>query len=159
MKAKNTICLWYDTAALDAATFYAETFPDSRVDAVFRAPSDYPSGKAGDVLTVQFMVLGIPCIGLNGGPDCTQSERLSFEVPTEHQAEAGHVGDLRQQTRHQMLGRRAQPPEDVDGGRGGDDRGEAAQEGRGEEAHHLDASGGHSFFSSAWISLPSARPR
>ena len=87
MKAKNTICLWYDTAALDAATFYAETFPDSRVDAVFRAPSDYPSGKAGDVLTVQFMVLGIPCIGLNGGPVFTQSEAFSFQVATEDQAE------------------------------------------------------------------------
>ena len=87
MKAKNTICLWYDTAGLDAATFYAETFPDSRVDAVFRAPSDYPSGKAGDVLTVQFMVLGIPCIGLNGGPVFTQSEAFSFQVATEDQAE------------------------------------------------------------------------
>jgi len=87
MKAKNTICLWYDTAALDAATFYAETFPDSRVDAVFRAPSDYPSGKAGDVLTVQFMVLGIPCIGLNGGPVFQHNEAFSFQIATDSQEE------------------------------------------------------------------------
>ena len=87
MKAKNTICLWYDTAALDAATFYAETFPDSRVDAVFRAPSDYPSGKAGDVLTVDFTVAGIPCLGLNGGPIFRHSEAFSFQIATEDQEE------------------------------------------------------------------------
>ena len=66
--AKNTICLWYDKDAEAAARFYAETFPDSAVGAVHRAPSDYPSGKKGDVLTVEFTVAGIPCLGLNGGP-------------------------------------------------------------------------------------------
>ncbi len=65
---KNTICLWYDRDALEAARFYAKMFPDSRVGAVHHAPADYPSGKAGDVLTVDFTVAGIPCIGLNGGP-------------------------------------------------------------------------------------------
>ena len=68
MKAKNTICLWFDKDAHDAARFYAATFPDSEVTAVQKAPGDYPSGKAGDVLTVEFTVLGIPCLGLNGGP-------------------------------------------------------------------------------------------
>ncbi len=67
MISKNTICLWYDGAALEAATFYAETFPDSAVGAVHRAPGDFPSGKQGDVLTVEFTVMGIPCLGLNGG--------------------------------------------------------------------------------------------
>jgi predicted 3-demethylubiquinone-9 3-methyltransferase (glyoxalase superfamily) len=66
--AKNTICLWYDKDAEAAARFYAETFPNSAVGAVHRAPSDYPSGKKGDVLTVEFTVAGVPCIGLNGGP-------------------------------------------------------------------------------------------
>ena len=69
MTPKNTICLWYDKDALEAARFYANTFPDSKVTAVHKAPSDYPSGKEGDVLTVEFTVLGIPCLGLNGGPD------------------------------------------------------------------------------------------
>ena len=90
MIAKNTICLWYDSDALDAANFYAETFPDSHVDGVFRAPSDYPSGKAGDVLNVNFTVLGIPCIGLNGGPVFKQSEAFSFQVATDDQAETDH---------------------------------------------------------------------
>ncbi|HBD90262.1 MAG: hypothetical protein A2092_03725 [Rhodobacteraceae bacterium GWE1_64_9] len=85
--AKNTICLWYDTEAEAAARFYAETFPDSAVQAVFHAPTDYPSGKAGDVLTVQFTVLGLPCLGLNGGPAFPQSEAFSFQVATEDQAE------------------------------------------------------------------------
>ena len=85
--AKNTICLWFDKDAEAAARFYAETFPDSRVDAVFRAPSDYPSGKAGDVLTVQFTVAGIPCLGLNGGPAFQQSEAFSFQIATDDQAE------------------------------------------------------------------------
>lgn len=85
--AKNTICLWFDKDALDAATFYAKTFPDSTVDAVHRAPGDYPDGKEGDVLTVQFTVLGIPCIGLNGGPHFKQSEAFSFQVATDDQAE------------------------------------------------------------------------
>ena len=67
-QAKNTICLWYDGGAEDAARFYAATFPDSSMGAVHRAPADFPSGKKGDVLTVNFTVLGIPCLGLNGGP-------------------------------------------------------------------------------------------
>jgi len=81
--AKNTICLWYDGDAEDAAQFYAKTFPDSSVDAVYLAPGDYPSGKKGDVLTVEFTVLGIPCIGLNGGPTFKHSEAFSFQVATE----------------------------------------------------------------------------
>jgi len=85
--AKNTVCLWFDKDALDAATFYASTFPDSSVDAVHRAPGDYPDGREGDVLTVQFTVLGIPCIGLNGGPHFKQSEAFSFQVATDDQAE------------------------------------------------------------------------
>ncbi|TNJ33427.1 VOC family protein [Arenimonas terrae] len=85
--AKNTICLWYDSGAETAARFYADTFPDSSVGAVFRAPSDFPSGKKGDVLTVEFTVLGIPCIGLNGGPAFRQSEAFSFQVATVDQAE------------------------------------------------------------------------
>jgi len=87
MIARNTICLWYDGTALEAATFYADTFPDSVVTAVHRAPSDNPSGKEGDVLTVEFSVLGIPCIGLNGGPAFRHSEAFSFQVATEDQAE------------------------------------------------------------------------
>ena len=87
MTPKNTICLWFEKDALDAARFYAETFPDSAVGAVFHAPSDYPSGKQGDVLTVAFTVLGIPCIGLNGGPAFRQSEAFSFQVATDDQAE------------------------------------------------------------------------
>jgi 2-polyprenyl-6-hydroxyphenyl methylase/3-demethylubiquinone-9 3-methyltransferase len=85
--AKNTICLWYDRGAEEAAQFYASTFPDSAVTAVHRAPGDYPSGKQGDVLTVQFTVLGIPCLGLNGGPAFKQSEAFSFQVATADQAE------------------------------------------------------------------------
>jgi 2-polyprenyl-6-hydroxyphenyl methylase/3-demethylubiquinone-9 3-methyltransferase len=85
--AKNTICIWYDRDAEAAANFYAKTFPDSSVGAVFRAPADFPSGKKGDVLTVLFTVLGIPCIGLNGGPVFKQSEAFSFQVATEDQAE------------------------------------------------------------------------
>lgn len=82
-----TICLWYDRDAEAAARFYAETFPDSRVTAVHRAPTDYPAGKAGDVLTVEFTVLGIPCMGLNGGPNVTHSWAFSFQVATETQEE------------------------------------------------------------------------
>ncbi len=85
--AKNTICLWYDGAAAAAAHFYAETFPDSFVGAVHRAPGDYPSGIKGDVLTVEFTVLGIPCLGLNGGPAFKHSEAFSFQVATADQAE------------------------------------------------------------------------
>lgn len=85
--AKNTICLWYDDDAEAAARFYAETFPNSSVSAVHRAPGDYPSGREGDVLTVEFTVLGIPCIGLNGGPAFTHNEAFSFQVATEDQDE------------------------------------------------------------------------
>ena len=85
--ARNTICLWYDRDAEAAARFYAEIFPDSSVDAVHRAPGDFPSGKEGDVLTVEFTVLGIPCLGLNGGPIFTHSEAFSFQVATADQAE------------------------------------------------------------------------
>ncbi len=84
---KNTICLWYDKNAEDAAHFYAEIFPNSSVGAVHRAPSDYPSGKKGDVLTVEFKVIGIPCIGLNGGPEFKQTEAFSFQVATDNQDE------------------------------------------------------------------------
>jgi predicted 3-demethylubiquinone-9 3-methyltransferase (glyoxalase superfamily) len=85
--AKNTICLWYDDDAEEAAQFYAKTFPDSAIGTVFRAPDDYPSGKQGDVLTVEFTVLGIPCIGLNGGDTFKHSEAFSFQVATVDQAE------------------------------------------------------------------------
>lgn len=85
--AKNTICLWYDGSAEDAARFYAETFPDSFVDAVHHAPGDFPAGKQGDVLTVEFTVMGIPCIGLNGGSAFKHSEAFSFQVATVDQAE------------------------------------------------------------------------
>jgi predicted 3-demethylubiquinone-9 3-methyltransferase (glyoxalase superfamily) len=84
---KNTICLWYDRDAEDAARFYANTFPDSSVGAVYRAPGDNPSGQEGDVLTVEFTVLGIPCLGLNGGPAFKHNEAFSFQVATEDQAE------------------------------------------------------------------------
>src|SRR6476620_5830653 len=86
-QAKNTICLWYDRDAEEAARCYAKTFPDSSVDAVHCAPGDNPSGKKGDVLTVEFTVLGIPCIGINGGPAFKQSEAFSFQVATTDQAE------------------------------------------------------------------------
>ncbi|HZQ68074.1 MAG TPA: VOC family protein [Terriglobales bacterium] len=85
--AKNTIFLWYDRDAEAAARFYAETFPDSSVGAVHRAPSDYPGGKKGDVLTVQFTVAGIPCIGLNGGPTFKHNEAFSFQIATDDQKE------------------------------------------------------------------------
>ncbi|WP_264210600.1 VOC family protein [Leisingera thetidis] len=85
--AKNTVCLWYDGAAEAAARFYAETFPGSGIKAVRNAPSDFPSGKAGDVLMVEFTVLGIPCLGLNGGPTLKHSEAFSFQVSTEYQEE------------------------------------------------------------------------
>lgn len=85
--AKNTICLWYDRDAEAAARFYASTFPDSSVAAVHRAPGDFPSGKKGDVLTVEFTVMGIPCLGLNGGAAFKQTEAFSFQVATVDQAE------------------------------------------------------------------------
>ena len=84
---KNTICLWYDHDAEEAARFYARTFPDSAVGAVLHAPSDYPSGKAGDVLTVEFTVCGVPCIAINGGDAFKQSEAFSFQIATDDQAE------------------------------------------------------------------------
>ena len=87
MTAKNTICLWYDGTAVDAAKFYAATFPDSAVGTIFRAPGDYPAGKEGEVLTVEFTVLGIPCLGLNGGPAFKHNESFSFQVATTDQAE------------------------------------------------------------------------
>ena len=87
MKPKNTICLWYDKDALEAARFYAATFPDSHVTAVHKAPSDYPGGKQGDVLTVEFTMLGIPCLGLNGGPTFQHNEAFSFQVATDDQKE------------------------------------------------------------------------
>jgi len=87
MKAKNTICLWYAHDAEEAARFYAETFPDSEVTAVSRAPSDFPGGKAGQVLTVEFTVCGIPCLGLNGGDAFRQSEAFSFQIATDTQEE------------------------------------------------------------------------
>ncbi|MGQ8974751.1 VOC family protein [Acinetobacter schindleri] len=85
--AKNTICLWYDHDAEEAARFYAQTFPDSSVGAIVLAPGDYPSGKKGDVITVNFTVLGIPCIGLNGGPEFKHNEAFSFQVATQDQEE------------------------------------------------------------------------
>ena len=85
--AKNTICVWYDKDAEAAARFYAEVFPDTRVTAVFHAPGDYPSGKEGDVLMVEFTVAGIPCVGLNGGPVFKQTEAFSFQISTEDQEE------------------------------------------------------------------------
>lgn len=84
---KNTICIWYDSEAEQAARFYASVFPDSEVKAVTRAPDDYPSGKAGDVLVVHFTVCGIPCIGLNGGPAFPQTEAFSFQIATDTQEE------------------------------------------------------------------------
>jgi 2-polyprenyl-6-hydroxyphenyl methylase/3-demethylubiquinone-9 3-methyltransferase len=91
MTPKNTLCLWYDGAALEAAQFYAATFPDSAVGAVHRAPGDYPSGKQGDVLTVEFTVLGIPCLGLNGGAAFRHSEAFSFLVATDDQEETDRL--------------------------------------------------------------------
>ncbi|HEU5080068.1 MAG TPA: VOC family protein [Opitutaceae bacterium] len=86
-KPKNTICLWYNKDALDAARFYAATFPDSAVTAIHHAPSDYPSGKQGDILTVEFTVCGIPCLGLNGGDAFEHSEAFSFQIATDNQEE------------------------------------------------------------------------
>jgi len=91
MTAKNTICLWYDGHAEAAARFYAETFPDSRVGKVYRAPGDYPDGRQGDVLTVEFTVCGIPCIGLNGGPVFKHSEAFSFQIATDDQEETDRL--------------------------------------------------------------------
>ena len=91
MVSKDTICLWFNGAALEAAQFYAATFPDSAVGKVFHAPSDYPAGKQGDVLTVEFTVAGIPCIGLNGGPVFPHSEAFSFQIATDDQEETDRL--------------------------------------------------------------------
>jgi predicted 3-demethylubiquinone-9 3-methyltransferase (glyoxalase superfamily) len=91
MNNKNRICLWYDGTAQEAAEFYARTFPDSAVIAIHHAPGDYPSGKQGDVITVEFTVMGIPCIGLNGGPAFKHSEAFSFQIATEDQAETDRL--------------------------------------------------------------------
>jgi 2-polyprenyl-6-hydroxyphenyl methylase/3-demethylubiquinone-9 3-methyltransferase len=91
MVSKNTICLWFNGTALEAAEFYANTFPDSAVKAVHRAPSDFPSGKKDDVLTVEFTVAGIPCVGLNGGPAFKHSEAFSFQISTEDQEETDRL--------------------------------------------------------------------
>jgi 2-polyprenyl-6-hydroxyphenyl methylase/3-demethylubiquinone-9 3-methyltransferase len=85
--AKNVICLWYDGTAEEAARFYAQTFPDSAVMAVHRAMGDHPDGKQGQVLTVEFTVVGVPCLGLNGGPAFKHSAAFSFQIVTEDQAE------------------------------------------------------------------------
>jgi predicted 3-demethylubiquinone-9 3-methyltransferase (glyoxalase superfamily) len=87
MASKNTICLWFNGTAEEAASFYAATFPDSAITSVFRAPGDFPGGSEGDVLTVEFTVLGTPCVGLNGGPAFPQSEAFSFQIETDDQAE------------------------------------------------------------------------
>ncbi len=91
MAPKNTICIWYEGEALEAATFYAKTFPDCAVGAVYYAPGDYPMGKQGNVLTVEFTVMGIPCLGLNGGPMFKHSEAFSFQVATDDQAETDRL--------------------------------------------------------------------
>lgn len=91
MIPKSTLCLWYDRDALEAAEFYARTFPDSIVGAVHRAPGDYPSGKEGDVLTVEFTLMGMPCIGLNGGPGVEHTIAFSFQVATDDQAETDRL--------------------------------------------------------------------
>ena len=91
MASKNTICLWFDGTALDAATFYTSTFPNSELGRVVRAPGNYPSGQQGDVITVQFTVCGIPCVGLNGGPMYKHSEAFSFQISTEDQEETDRL--------------------------------------------------------------------
>lgn len=93
MTAKNTVCLWYDGTAEEAARFYAATFPDSSVGAIFRAPLDNPGTREGDVVIVEFTVLGIPCLGLNGGPIFPHTEAFSFQVMTEDQAETDRYWD------------------------------------------------------------------
>jgi predicted 3-demethylubiquinone-9 3-methyltransferase (glyoxalase superfamily) len=91
MASKNTICLWFDRDAEEAARFYARTFPDSAVGAIMRAPGDFPSGQQGDVLTVEFTVCGTPCVGLNGGPAFKHSEAFSFQIATDDQAETDRL--------------------------------------------------------------------
>lgn len=91
MASKNTVCLWYNGTAEEAARFYARTFPDSSLGTIHRAPGDYPAGKQGNVLVVEFTVAGIPCIGLNGGPEFTHSEAFSFQIATDDQAETDRL--------------------------------------------------------------------
>lgn len=91
MSNKNTICLWFDGTASEAAQFYAETFPDSSVGRTIYAPGDYPTGKEGDPLVVEFTVCGIPCVGLNGGPVFSHSEAFSFQILTDDQAETDRL--------------------------------------------------------------------
>ncbi len=91
MVSKNTICLWYDGGALEAAQFYAKTFADSAVGRIMHAPSDFPSGKRGDVLTVEFTVMGVACLGLNGGPGVKHNEAFSFQVATDDQEETDRL--------------------------------------------------------------------
>jgi predicted 3-demethylubiquinone-9 3-methyltransferase (glyoxalase superfamily) len=93
MTKKNTICLWFDGTALDAAKFYAKTFSDSAVGDIMYAPGDNPSGKKGDILTVEFTVCGIPCVGLNGGPAFKHNEAFSFQIATDDQAETDRLWD------------------------------------------------------------------
>ena len=93
MSPKTTLCLWFNGTALEAATFYAATFPDSAIGKVQHAPSDFPGGRKGDELTVDFTVLGIPCLGLNGGPAFPQSEAFSFQVHTDSQEETDRYWD------------------------------------------------------------------
>lgn len=93
MPSKNTVCLWFDGTAETAARFYAATFADSAVGAIYRAPGDYPAGQAGDVLTVEFTVMGIPCLGLNGGPGYPHTQAFSFQVLTDDQAETDRLWD------------------------------------------------------------------
>ena len=93
MVSKNTVCLWFDGTALDAATFYAKTIPDSKVITVHRAPGDYPAGQQGAVLTVEFTVAGIPCLGLNGGPGTPHTQAFSFQIATDDQAETDRLWD------------------------------------------------------------------
>ena len=99
MSPKNTICLWFDREAVDAARFYADTFPDSSVGAIATAPSDFPDGKEGDVLTVEFTVVGVPCLGLNGGTAFQQSEAFSFQIATDDQDETDRLWNRDRQQR------------------------------------------------------------
>ena len=91
MVHKNTLCLWYERDAVEAANFYAQTFPDSAMGAIHRAPGGYPDDSEGDVLLVEFTVVGIPCVGLNGGPHFKHSEAFSFQIATVDQAETDRL--------------------------------------------------------------------